>query len=82
MNNKIKILFTTVVVSLCMFLSAVFSATPNKVNYQVVLKEKGQLVTGTRKMKFAIYDAAVGGNLKWTSGEVNVQVNGGASGMF
>jgi hypothetical protein len=33
-------------------------------------------------MKFAIYDAAVGGNLKWTSGEVNVQVNGGASGMF
>ena len=78
MNNKIKILFTTVVVSLCMFLSAVFSATPNKVNYQGVLKEKGQLVTGTRKMKFAIYDTPTGGNPKWTSGEVNVQVNGGA----
>jgi len=57
--------------------SPIFSEVPNKINYQGVLKEGGELVNGTRTMKFSIYDAATGGNLKWTSGDVNVTVNGG-----
>jgi hypothetical protein len=57
--------------------SSIFSEVPNKINYQGVLKERGELVNGTRTMNFSIYDAATGGNLKWTSGDVSVTVNGG-----
>jgi len=74
MNKNVVSMIVVLSLYMC---SLSFSATPNKVNYQGVLKEKGQLITGTRKMKFAIYDAETGGNLKWTSGEVNVTVNGG-----
>jgi len=80
MNKKIKNKTTKVlltVLSLCIFFGILFSATPNKVNYQGVLKEKGQLITGIKKMKFSIYDSAVGGNLKWTSGVVDVEVKNG-----
>ena len=74
-NKLTKVLLT--VLNLCIFFGILFSATPNKVNYQGVLKEKGQLVTGTRKMRFSIYDAATGGNLKWSSGVVDVEVKNG-----
>ena len=57
--------------------SSIFSEVPNKINYQGVLKERAELVNGTRIMNFSIYDAATGGNLKWTSGDVSVTVNGG-----
>jgi len=74
-NKPTKVLLT--VLSLCIFFGILFSATPNKVNYQGVLKEKGQLITGTKKMKFSIYDAETGGNLKWSSGVVDVEVKSG-----
>jgi len=78
MNKKNKITkVLLIVLSLCIFFGILFSATPNKVNYQGVLKEKGQLITGIKKMKFSIYDSAVGGNLKWTSGVVDVEVKNG-----
>jgi hypothetical protein len=40
--------------------SSIFSEVPNKINYQGVLKERGELVNGTRIMSFSIYDAATG----------------------
>lgn len=60
------------------FLSGLaYSTTPSKISYQGMLKEKGILVNSTKTMEFAIYDALTGGNVKWTSGNVSVDVSQG-----
>lgn len=72
-KNKMCILFFVFVVHA----TQIFCSVPMKVYYQSILKEKGQLVTGTRKMKFEIYKQPTGGTAVWSSGDVNIEVKNG-----
>jgi len=54
-----------------------FAAVPGKINYQGRLIKDNVPVDGTRTMRFSIYNSAVGGTLRWTSGDTNVTVYNG-----
>jgi len=54
-----------------------FAEVPCKVNYQGRLIKDNVPVDGTKTMSFSIYNSAVGGTLRWTSGDVNVEVHNG-----
>ena len=55
----------------------VYSGVPTGINYQGRYEEGGTPVTGTRVFRFKIYDAEVGGNLLWDSGDVSLSVVNG-----
>lgn len=56
---------------------SLYSQVPNKVNVQAVLRNAaGEVVTGTYTVKFTIYDAQTGGNVKYTQTET-LTVSGG-----
>lgn len=54
-----------------------YSATPSKIKYQGVLKEKGVLVNGAKTMKFRITNSD-GATAYWDSGNVSVTATQGA----
>ena len=76
-----KVLFKGMLVALCLMhftlSSMLFAGLPGKINYQGKLKENGELVNGTKKMEFRIYNAKTGGECKWYSGPQNVLINNG-----
>jgi len=53
------------------------AAVPQLIKYQGILKKSGAFVSGTKTMEFKIFDAEKGGSEKWTSGQVNVDVQQG-----
>ncbi|MBN1824277.1 MAG: hypothetical protein JW803_08165 [Endomicrobiales bacterium] len=55
----------------------VFAEVPNEITYTGRLREYGQAASGTKTIRFTIYDASSGGNQKWTSGDVSVTVTNG-----
>ncbi|MCS7227923.1 MAG: phage tail protein, partial [Endomicrobia bacterium] len=56
------------------FLHNLFGGIPPGINYQGRYEEAGQPVTGTRTFRFNLYNAATGGTLLWSSGDVNINV--------
>src|SRR3989339_869613 len=57
--------------------TSLYATVPNEITYDGYLKEYGQPVTGTRTMCFKIYDAAINGNEKWSSGNTSVTIKNG-----
>ena len=68
-----------VAATICLLLATccLFSATPSKIKYQGVLKEKGVLVNGAKTMKFRITNSD-GATAYWDSGNVSVTATQGA----
>ncbi|MBI5242679.1 MAG: hypothetical protein HY922_03215, partial [Elusimicrobia bacterium] len=55
-------------------------SVPSGINYQGRLIDNGFPVSGVRNMTFRLYDAALGGNLLWTSNVQSVTVSQGIFG--
>ncbi len=50
-----------------------YAQVPKRINYQGYLQELGVPVTGTKTMRFSVYDADTGGSSVWTeTQEVNI----------
>ena len=54
-----------------------FAEVPCKINYQGRLIKDNVPVDGTKTMTFSIYNSDAGGTLRWTSGDVSVEVHNG-----
>ena len=59
------------------FVSSLFAAVPQKINYQGRLLESGIPVNGDRQMLFKVFDAPTIGNELWSSGSQSITVVNG-----
>ncbi|MEW6557933.1 MAG: hypothetical protein AB1349_11395 [Elusimicrobiota bacterium] len=69
--------FSLAILGLVFWVSSVFTATPQKINYQGKLEQSGTAVNGTKTITFKLYDALTGGNQLWSSGAQTVTVTNG-----
>ncbi|MCX7716755.1 MAG: hypothetical protein N2Z73_04995 [Endomicrobia bacterium] len=72
-TKKLKVICFLLVFLLFDFF-ILFADLPPGINYQGRYEEAGQPVTGTRTFRFNLYNAATGGTLLWSSGDVNINV--------
>lgn len=67
-----------VFISLFIMIPSVLAVSPNTINYQGYLTNStGDALDGTYNLTFTIFDAATGGNSKWTESHNGVVVNNG-----
>ncbi|PKN01121.1 MAG: hypothetical protein CVU77_06505 [Elusimicrobia bacterium HGW-Elusimicrobia-1] len=67
-NYKVEVFYMRKILPLLVFACVInfifcarlFAATPNRISYQGILKEKGNFVSATKTMKFSIFDALTG----------------------
>ena len=69
MNFKSKVVLT-----IFFIFNILYGGVPSGINYQGRYEENGQPVTGQRSFRFNLYNAATGGTLLWTSGDVSINV--------
>ena len=62
-----KVLFTAMIIVLAsLAVQAQTTSVPPLINYQGMLTDTaGKALTGTHKLEFNLYDAAIGGNKVW-----------------
>lgn len=62
-----KALFTAMIIVLASLAAQAQTSVPPLINYQGMLTDtSGKALTGTHKLEFNLYDAAIGGNKVWT----------------